>query len=321
LGAFLKTQLGARSLEPREGDDPDAVLSRMEAAAREGRFGDVEAEADHITIRSAGETSAYIRPAGADFKAGQTLEAPQVITPQLCALMASMNIAEVPVTKKPDVALISTGSELVMPGETPGADQIIASNTFGLKAMLEAAGATVRIMPIAHDTLPALRMAFDLAKDADLIVTIGGASVGDHDLVGKVAEELGMQRAFYKVAMRPGKPLMAGRLFDALMMGLPGNPVSAMVCGTVFVTPVLRAMLGLGNSPAPHHSAPLAAALPANGARAHYMRAVLEHGELRGFERQDSALLTVLAQASALLLRPPHDPPREKGTLVDYIPL
>lgn len=233
-----------------------------------------------------------------------------------------MNIAEVPVARKPDIALISTGDELVMPGGTPGPDQIIASNTFGLKAMLEGLGAQVRILPIARDTHSSLRTAFSLAEGADLIVTIGGASVGDHDLVGEVAANLGMERSFYKVAMRPGKPLMAGRLGTSAMAGLPGNPVSAMVCGHIFLAPMVRAMLGLPPLQEVILSAPLAAPLEQNGPREHYMRATLtEDGQIRAFERQDSALLTVLAEADALLIRPPHDPPREIGETMSYLRL
>lgn len=282
---------------------------------------DITAIGTQITIRETSETKPHIRPAGADFEIGQTLEAPQILTPQLVALLASMNISQVPVTRRPDVALISTGTELVMPGEVPGPDQIIASNTFGLKAMLEQLGAKVRLIPIAHDRLPALHTAFDLARRSDLIVTIGGASVGDHDLVADVARTLGMERAFYKVAMRPGKPLMAGKLGDSAMIGLPGNPVSAMVCGTVFVQPIVRAMLGLGfTSPAQLNGA-LARALPANGPRTHYMRARVENGQVTAFERQDSALLSVLAEANALLIRPPHEPAQQVGAPVKYIAL
>jgi len=164
-----------------------------------------------------------------------------------------------------------------------------------------------------------LRTVFDLADDADLIVTTGGASVGDHDLVAQAAQELGMERAFYKVAMRPGKPLMAGRLGDAVMIGLPGNPVSAMVCGHVFLTPVVQHMQGLPASGRIQQKAPLAAPVDANGPRAHYMRARLDGDGLRVFSRQDSALLGVLAQADALVVRPPHDPPRAAGEMVEYI--
>ncbi len=232
-----------------------------------------------------------------------------------------MNIPTVTVARQPKVALISTGDELVMPGENPGPDQIIASNTFGLHAMLRNLGAMPRLLPIARDNEPSLRAVFDLVDDADLVITIGGASVGDHDLVAKVAGDLGMERAFYKVAMRPGKPLMSGRLGDAMMMGLPGNPVSAMVCGHVFVAPVVRAMQGLGHQPALRYSAQLAAPLVSNGPREHYMRADVTPEGLTAFERQDSSLLSVLGASNALLVRAPHDPPRSVGEKVDYIPL
>lgn len=283
---------------------------------------DVTAKGTLITITDAPGDNPNVRPRGGDFKNGQTISAPRLLTPSDIALLAAMNIAEVPVARKPDIALISTGDELVMPGSTPGPDQIIASNTFGLKAMLEGLGAQVRILPIARDTHSSLRTAFSLAGGADLIVTIGGASVGDHDLVGEVAADLGMERSFYKVAMRPGKPLMAGRLGTSAMAGLPGNPVSAMVCGHIFLAPMVRAMLGLPPLQEVILSAPLAAPLGQNGPREHYMRATLtEDGQIRAFERQDSALLTVLAEADALLIRPPHDPPREIGETMSYLRL
>ncbi|AXT34281.1 molybdopterin molybdenumtransferase MoeA [Phaeobacter sp. LSS9] len=260
-----------------------------------------------------------IRAKGGDFQIGTTVDAPRNLTPADIALLAAMNIAEVPVHRKPTVALISTGDELVLPGESPGPDQIIASNTFGLDAMLSAAGAEPRILPIARDTESSLRMALDLAQDADLIVTIGGASVGDHDLVAGVTEGLGMSRAFYKVAMRPGKPLMAGTLGRSAMVGLPGNPVSAMVCGHVFLLPMLRVMQGLSPLDQQPATATLAHDLPANGPRTHYMRARLSGGDLHVFDDQDSARLTLLAEANALAIRPPHDPPRGKGAPLAYI--
>ena len=282
---------------------------------------DVDRTGDLITITSDPGSKTNIRPAGGDFSQGTRIDAPRRLSAQDVALLASMNIPKVTVTRKPDVALISTGDELVLPGETPGPDQIIASNTFGLKAMLESIGAHPRILPIARDTKNSLKTAFRLARGADLVITIGGASVGDHDLVADVAADLGMERSFYKVAMRPGKPLMAGRMGDAAMIGLPGNPVSAMVCGHVFVAPVVSKMLGLGDTrPAPQ-SATLAQPIGENGPRTHYMRAVVEQGQVTAFDRQDSSLLTVLAQANALLIRPPHDPAREAGEPVSFIPL
>ncbi|ATF18265.1 gephyrin-like molybdotransferase Glp [Phaeobacter gallaeciensis] len=260
-----------------------------------------------------------IRAKGGDFQIGTSVDAPRMLTPADIALLAAMNIAEVPVHRKPTVALISTGDELVMPGESPGPDQIIASNTFGLDAMLSAAGAECRILPIARDTEGSLRMALDLAQNADLVVTIGGASVGDHDLVAGVTEGLGMSRAFYKVAMRPGKPLMAGTLGRSAMVGLPGNPVSAMVCGHVFLLPMLRMMQGLSPRDQQSATASLAHDLPVNGPRTHYMRAKLSGGNLHVFDDQDSARLTLLSEANALAIRPPHDPPRSKGEPLAYI--
>lgn len=280
---------------------------------------DVERAGDLITVTSEPGEKTNIRPAGGDFTKGTCIDAPRRLSAQDVALLASMNIPNVTVTRKPDVALISTGDELVLPGEDPGPDQIIASNTFGLKAMLDSLGAHPRILPIARDNEASLKTAFDLAQGADLIITIGGASVGDHDLVGDVAADLGMERSFYKVAMRPGKPLMAGRIGNAAMIGLPGNPVSAMVCGHVFVAPVIAKMQGLGDARPKQQTATLAQPISQNGPRTHYMRAVVQHGQVTAFDRQDSSLLTVLSQANALLIRPPHDPARAPGEAVSYI--
>ncbi|NCQ23630.1 MAG: molybdopterin molybdenumtransferase MoeA [Rhodobacteraceae bacterium CG17_big_fil_post_rev_8_21_14_2_50_63_15] len=282
---------------------------------------DVTRDGDRMTLGPDFGPKDNIRPAGCDFCVGQALNAPRRLRPADLALLASMNVDAVPVRRRPQVALISTGDELVMPGETPGPDQIIASNTFGLKALLEERGARAHILPIARDTVRSLETAFDLAQGADLIITIGGASVGDHDLVGRVAGDLGLKRAFYKVAMRPGKPLMAGRMGSAAMIGLPGNPVSAMVCGHVFVVPVITRMLGLTAAPAPRRTTRLAAPLPANGPREHYMRARLTREGLVAEDRQDSSLLSILASADALLVRPINDPARQAGEDVAYLPL
>lgn len=282
---------------------------------------DVTRDGDWITIGDHPEENTHIRPAGGDFRVGDTVGAGRIIGANDIALMASMNIADVPVARRPKVALISTGDELVMPGEMPGPDQIIASNTMGLHALMRDLGAEPRLLPIARDNEASLRTAFDLARGADLIVTIGGASVGDHDVVANLAPQLGFDQSFYKVAMRPGKPLMAGRFGEAMMIGLPGNPVSAMVCGHVFVAPVVRAMLGLSSTPAPRKTAPLAKDLPANGPREHYMRARFEDGGLVAFGSQDSSLLSVLGQADALIVRTPQDGPRGAGDIVEYLPI
>lgn len=282
---------------------------------------DVTRRGDLITLGRAMDGKDNIRPAGGDFREGCRVEAPRRLGPADVALLAAMNVADVPVYRKPQVAILATGDELVMPGEAPGPDQIIASNSFGLAAQVTAVGAEARLLPIARDDAASLKTAFGLAEGADLLVTIGGASVGDHDLVGPVAAELGMRQAFYKVRMRPGKPLMAGVLGDMPLVGLPGNPVSAMVCGAIFILPMLRAMLGLGAHRARRLRGVLARDLPANGPREHYMRATLGDEGLTVADSQDSSLLTVLAGADALVVMPPDAPAQPKGSAVDYIPL
>ena len=282
---------------------------------------DVSRDGDVIRLNDNADTKTYVRAIGADFKVGDALDAPRRLTPADLALLASMNVAEVRVARRPRVALLATGDELVMPGETPTADQIIASNTFGLAAMVEAEGAIAHVLPIARDTEASLNAALSLTKGSDLVVTIGGASVGDHDLVGKVALGKGLDRSFYKVAMRPGKPLMAGMLDGIPMVGLPGNPVSSMVCGHVFLRPALRAMQGLPATALPRKTAPLAAPLAKNGPREHYMRANFSDGKLTAADRQDSALLSVLSTANALIVRAPNDPALNSGALVAFIDL
>lgn len=280
----------------------------------------VTRDGDTITITALSD-GAFIRPAGDDFAQGDALPAPQMLRPDHVALLAAMNIAQVPVARRPDVAIIATGDELVPPGGQLGPDQIIASNSYGLHGLITLAGGAPRLLPIARDTETSLRQAFELAQGADLIVTIGGASVGDHDLVGPVAQDMGLDRQFYKLAMRPGKPLMAGRMGDAIMVGLPGNPVSAMVCGQVFLVPLIAAMQGLPARPAARISLPLTADIGANGPREHYMRATRSNGGVAVCNRQDSALLSVLARADCLVVRPPHDGPRKAGDMVDVLGL
>jgi molybdopterin molybdotransferase len=176
-------------------------------------------------------------------------------------------------------------------------------------------------LPIARDDLAALDQAFALARGADLIVTIGGASVGDHDLVARAAAGAGMETAFHKVAMRPGKPLLAGRLGGAALLGLPGNPVSAMVCGHVFMAPMIGVLLGLPAAPTPRRRVPLAAPLPPNGPREHYLRARTDGQGVTPLARQDSSLLSVLAAADCLIVQPAGDPGQPAGIMVEVIAL
>ncbi|WP_170338967.1 molybdopterin molybdotransferase MoeA [Ruegeria arenilitoris] len=282
---------------------------------------DTDLRGDLLTITEEPGQKTNIRPAGVDFTIGDVVSAPRVLSPEDLALLAAMNVPTVSVATKPQIALIATGNELVMPGETPGPDQIIASNSFGIKALLEKAGAHVRMLPVAQDTLSSLETAFGLAEGSDLVVTIGGASVGDYDLVAEASQRLGLEQSFYKVLMRPGKPLMAGRLGDAAMIGLPGNPVSAMVCGYLFLVPLVKKMLGIQTVDPILQQAILSEALPPNGPREHYMRARLESDGIRAFEEQDSSLLSVLARSNALLMRPPNDPARAAGETVSYLPI
>jgi molybdopterin molybdotransferase len=282
---------------------------------------DVVTLGDRIILKDGLDAGPHIRPLGQDFRVGDSLS-PRRLRPNDLALLAAMNVPSVQATRRPVVALIATGDELVMPGEDPRPDQIVASNSFALKAMVEAEGGEARLLPIARDDEAELATVLSLAEGADLIATIGGASVGDHDLVGRVA---GLDHAFWRIAMRPGKPLMAGRLDGRPMLGLPGNPVSAIVCGHLFLLPMVRAMLG-NPAPAPRtRKARLAVDLPANGPRAHYMRARLAVGDgipdITPFDRQDSALLSILGQADALLIRPVDAPPCRAGDTVDYLPL
>lgn len=283
---------------------------------------DVAREGDRITVTAEG--SANIRAEGDDFRAGWQLM-PRRLSPADLALLAAMNIDRVPVRRRPDVAIICTGDELVMPGEEPGQDQIIASNGFALAAMVEQAGGVARLLPIAKDRVESLAAVFELARGADVVVTVGGASVGEHDVVARAAEGLGLERSFWKIAMRPGKPLIAGRIFDTPMLGLPGNPVSAIVCAQLFLLPLLRALQG-DPAPAPRYlRAELAVDNGPAGRRTHFMRATLAEGpglpRITPCARQDSALLSVLSEAQALLVRPAGDGPRQAGEIVRYIPL
>ena len=290
----------------------DRVLIQ-EDAARDG---------DAILVREGADRDANIRAAGSDFRRGASVAAPRRLGPSELALLAAMHAGRVAVTRRPVVALIPTGDELVVPGEAPGPDQIASSNGYGLKAMVEAAGAEARLLPIARDTAESLAAVLALTAGADLIVTLGGVSVGDYDLVQRTAVAHGLVVDFYKVAIRPGKPLMAGRFNGVPLVGLPGNPVSALVCGHVFLRPAIARMLGLPDAPPELLSARLRTALPPNGPREHYMRARVEAdgGEWRctPFEAQDSSFLSVLADANALMVREPRDPALPDGAQVVF---
>lgn len=294
-------------------DGADAILIQ-EDADRDG---------NRLTVREAPTAKRYIRPAGLDFRAGARLEAPRRLTPAEIALAAAMNVPHLEVFRRPIVSLIATGDELVAPGGRPGPHQIVSSNNYGLAAMLQAAGAVCDIQPIAGDDAAALTAALDRAAEADLIVTLGGASVGDYDLVRSVFGGEGLDLSFYKVAMRPGKPLMAGRVRGRPMVGLPGNPVSSLVLGRLLLVPAMDALQGLPAAPPRRAPVRLGQALAAGGPREHYMRARIEETEdgpvAFPFPDQDSSLLSVLAAANALVVQPPNGPARETGEEIDAI--
>ena len=280
---------------------------------------------DGDTIRVETHSSGRnIRARGNDFTEGDQVAPGRILTAADIGLLAAMNLPEVVVAKRPVVAVLAGGDELLPPGSAPAPGQIISSNDLAIAAMVTQAGGVPRILPIARDTDQSLRDSFAAAADADLIVTIGGASVGDHDLIGKIATELGLDRAFYKIAMRPGKPLMAGRLSNSAMLGLPGNPVSAMTCGLLFMQPLIRAMQGLPTDVGIGH-ARLGCPMRPEGPRQHYLRAHLDWSGIMPvitpFDDQDSARLSLMAQADALLIRPPHDPARQADEIMEYIPL
>ncbi len=281
---------------------------------------DVEADKKFIIVKENFDKKSNIRLEGSDFSKGYKVKTPLILGAKEISLLAAMNFAHLSVRKKPTVAIISTGDELVFPGESPKADQIIASNAYGIAALCKECGAEPRILPIAQDNLKSIEYIIGLAQDADLIITIGGASVGKYDLINEATNNFGVDKSFHKVAMRPGKPLMAGKINETALVGLPGNPVSALVCGYVFIRPLIQAMLGLEKKSAPRLIAPCGTSLPKNGPREHYMRAVLlPNGYLEPVENQDSARLALLCDSDALLIRAAHAEAIPAKTQCEYI--
>ena len=281
---------------------------------------DVEADKKFIIVKENFDKKSNIRLEGSDFSKGYKVKTPLILGAKEISLLAAMNFAHLSVRKKPTVAIISTGDELVFPGESPKPDQIIASNAYGIAALCEECGAEPRILPIAQDNLKSIEYIIGLAQDADLIITIGGASVGKYDLINEATNNFGVDKSFHKVAMRPGKPLMAGKINETAFVGLPGNPVSALVCGYVFIRPLIQAMLGLEKKSAPRLIAPCGTSLPKNGPREHYMRAVLlPNGYLEPVENQDSARLALLCGSDALLIRAAHAEAIPAKTQCEYI--
>ena len=290
---------------------------------------DTSRDGDIVTALEQPVSGAFVRPAGLDFRSGETLlTAPRTLGYRDVALAAAMNHATLPVRRKPVVAILATGDELVPPGENPGPDQIIASNHAGIAALVEDCGGTALDLGISPDdpVIMTQHVHKALQSDADILVTLGGASVGDHDLVQDVLGAEGMDLAFWRIAMRPGKPLMAGHLGKTKVLGLPGNPVSSLVCGLLFLRPLIATMLGFAESRCDETQAILGADINENDRRQDYVRATLETGSdgqlvVTPFERQDSSMLGLLARSGALIIRPPHAPALAAGARVPILPL
>jgi len=286
-----------------------------------------ETDGNAITIKKSALQGDYVRPAGQDFMDGEVLlKTGRVLTARDLGLAAAMNVPWLAVRRRPRIAYTATGDEVVMPGDPVGPDQIISSNSIALGAYITALGGTPINLGIARDTEDALREVIAGAKGCDLLITMGGASVGDYDFVRKVLDAEGMKLGFFRVAMRPGKPLIFGRLGDISVLGLPGNPVSAGVTSAIFLQAAIKVMLGIADDDAPAPTALLGRALDANDHRQDYLRAKLSRdadGNLVAmpFEHQDSGMMARLAAADCLLIRPPDAPAINAGERVEIMML
>ncbi|WP_230533708.1 molybdopterin molybdotransferase MoeA [Microvirga roseola] len=294
---------------------------------------DTEVSGDRVVVKDLPRPGRHIREAGLDFRSGEVLlKAGLRLDSRHIALAAAMGHGVLPVRRRPKVAILATGDELVRAGEPAGPDHITASSLPATALITEKAGAEAVDLGIARDTLISLEERIQAARNAgaDILVTLGGASVGEHDLVQQALKDQGMELGFWRVALRPGKPLMHGRLGGMVLLGLPGNPVSTLVCTILFLIPAIRALLGdprAGEDPT--ETAVLGTELPANGDRQDYMRASLTFEEREitlssGRQRmslpiatphtkQDSSMLSILERSDALIVRAPREPPAFAG--------
>ena len=278
-----------------------------------------------VIIKQTIKLGNFIRKKGLDFTEGKILITKgKILTARDIALIAAMNVVWLMVYRQPKIAILATGDEIVMPGEKIATGQITSSNSMGLYAAIKTLGAEPILLGIAPDNAESLRQMAAGATGADLLVTTGGASVGDHDLIQKTLGDIGLKVNFWRIAMRPGKPLIFGSINGTPMLGLPGNPVSTMVCSLIFMLPIINKMLGIYNNISNHVMAKLTTKLKANDKRQDYLRAEItydENGNMQAtpFTKQDSAMLSLLSKSDALIIRPPLAKAADAGDMVTII--
>ena len=287
---------------------------------------DTELDGDAVTIKD-GAPGLHIRAAGLDFSEGDCLLTEgRIVTARDAGLLAGMNRPWVKVRRKPRVAILSTGDEIVMPGDPVGPNQIVSANSIGLAAIVRLFGGEPVLLGIAPDDRDALASMAAGARGMDLLLTTGGASVGDHDLIQEVLGDTGLELDFWKIAMRPGKPLIFGDFNGTPMLGLPGNPVSTMVCALLFLRPAMQALLGITGQQAHMEEAILGAPLGQNGGREDYVRATLAQDEagmrrVTPFPIQDSSMMVPLSQSDCFIVRPPNAPATVTDETVTILPM
>ncbi len=288
---------------------------------------DTKADGDKITILEAPRLGRHVRKAGLDFSIGDSPFKPgHLLSTRDVALAAAMNLPWLSVHRRPRVAILSTGDELVMPGEPVGRNQIVSSSGIAMAALMRAWGAEPTLFDIARDDPGLIQDRIVAGAQYDLLITLGGASVGDHDLVQDALKAQGFTMDFWRIAMRPGKPLMFAAKDRARVLGLPGNPVSTLVCALIFAKPALDRMLGQPGALPVTVPAKLAIDVAQNDQREDFVRAMLVRAAdgsltVEPHKIQDSSMLSVMAWADALMIRPPHDPARKKGDTVQVIDL
>ncbi|MFN3623282.1 MAG: gephyrin-like molybdotransferase Glp [Hyphomicrobium sp.] len=288
---------------------------------------DTSRDGDALVVNESAAAGANIRYAGGDFRRGDVLlPAGRLLDASAITLAAAGGHNRLAVRRRPRVAILATGDELVEPGGTLAAGQIISSNPYGLAALVKRFGGEARLLGIAGDSLEALRAKLDLAGDADILVSIGGASVGDRDLVKPALEAHGMALDFWKVAIRPGKPMLFGRRGAQRILGLPGNPLSCLISARIFLVPLLYALLGRTDPPLKVRAGVLTHDMPANGPRQHYVRATElpiagALPSITTLATQDSSHMSALVAADVLVVRAPNVPAARAGDVVPVLTL